>query len=531
MADSNASPRQKMINMMYLVLTALLALNVSAEILKAFHLVETSLESAGENIGKKNEDSFKAINKYKADHPTDPIAIDAEQKAKNAMTISQEGVKYFQELKEDLIAKTGGRHEDTNGDGKTEDEEINGASNTEIHANLFMVENGGAKGKEVKAKINELREKLLALVPADKRAGIKSDLVTLDPPPHEGATISWESQMFEHTPLAAVLTLLTKTQNDIKNTESQVLDYFRSNLTGDVIVIDNFEAQIIPTNGTYISQGSKFQADIFLAAASSKTDATVTVGGASVKTENGIGKYEVSASGEGEKKFKAVITTKRASGKIESYEKEFSYTVVKPLAVISATKMNVVYIGLDNPISVSVPGYAASEVTPTVVPANGGTLRKDPATGQYLLKVTGAASSIKIVCSVKDKGTNATKKMGEADYRVRKVPDPIPALGTLDVSGGAPLAILKSQNVVRAPLKGFAFEGVNYIPYEFQFLRISKKGGPPVYEVGKGQALSPTMLGAISTAQRGDKIMITSIKVKGPDGNRQLPSPLVFDVQ
>lgn len=530
MADSKASPRQKMINMMYLVLTALLALNVSAEILKAFHLVETSLESAGENIGKKNQETFKAITKYKGDHPQDPIAIDAEQKAKTAMSISEEAVKYFEALKEDLIAKTGGRHEDTNGDGKTEDEEVNGASNTEIHANLFMVENGGAKGKEVKAKINDIREKLLALVPAEKRGGIKSDLVTPDPPKHEGATISWESQMFEHTPLAAVLTLLTKTQNDIKNTEAQVLDYYRSNLTGDVIVIDNFEAQIIPTNGTYISQGSKFSADIFLAAASSKTDATVTVGGSAIKVENGIGKYEVSASGEGEKKFKAVITTKRASGKVESYEKEFTYTVVKPIAVISATKMNVVYIGLDNPISVSVPGYAASEVTPTVEPASGGTLKKDPATGQYLLKVTGSASKIKIVCSVKDRGTNATKRMGEQEYRVRTIPPPIPALGTIEASGSVAAAIIRTQNVIRAPLKGFAYEGVSYVPYEYKFLYL-KKGGQPQLMQGRGQMLTSEMTGALQRAGRGDRIIITGIKAKGPDGNRELPSPLVFEIQ
>lgn len=528
MADSKASPRQKMINMMYLVLTALLALNVSAEILKAFHLVEASMERAGENIDIKNQETFKAIQKYKADHPTDPIALDAEKNSKQAMQISADAVKYFQEIKEDLIAKTGGYKEDSNGDGKTEDEEIVGSSNVEVHANIMIVQ---GKGTEIKNKINEIRQQLLNCLPKEKQGEVKSDLYTPDPPEHEGTKITWESEMFEHPPLAAVNTLLTKIQNDIKNTEAQVLNYWKSNLTGDVIVIDNFEAQIIPTNGTYISQGSKFAADIFLAAASSKTDATVTVGGAAVKVENGIGKYEVSASGEGEKKFKAVITTKRASGKVESYEKEFSYTVVKPLAVISATKMNVVYIGLDNPISVSVPGYAASEVMPVVEPASGGTLRKDPATGQYLLKVTGSASKIKIICSVKDKGSNATKKMGEAEYRVRKVPDPQPALGTLTMSGGQPLAILKSQTVVRAAMNGFAFEGVNYIPYEFQFLMIPKRGGQPYFEQGKGQALSAGMMAAINRAVKGDKIMFTSIKVKGPDGNRQLPSPLVFDVQ
>jgi gliding motility-associated protein GldM len=528
MADSKASPRQKMINMMYLVLTALLALNVSAEILKAFHLVETSMERAGENIDKKNQEIFEAIKKYKKDHPADPIANDAEKNSQEAMKIAADAVKYFQEIKEDLIAKTGGYKEDSNGDGKTEDEEIVGSSNVEVHANIMIVQ---GKGTEIKNKINEIREKLLNCVPKAKQVEIKSDLYTPDPPEHEGSKISWESEMFEHPPLAAVNTLLTKIQNDIKNTEAQVLNYWKSNLLGDIVVIDNFKAQVIPTNGTYVSVGSKFTADIFLGAASSNTNADITVNGSPVTSENGIGKFTRVPSSEGEQKFKGTIKTRKASGVEETYPFEFSFTAVKPIAVISATKMNVVYIGLDNPISVSVPGYAASEVTPVVEPASGGTLRKDPATGQYLLKVTGSASKIKIICSVKDKGSNATKKMGEAEYRVRKVPDPQPALGTLTMSGGQPLAILKSQTVVRAAMNGFAFEGVNYIPYEFQFLMIPKRGGQPYFEQGKGQALSAGMMAAINRAVKGDKIMFTSIKVKGPDGNRQLPSPLVFDVQ
>lgn len=528
MADSKASPRQKMINMMYLVLTALLALNVSAEILKAFHLVETSLETAGNNIENRNKTTFNAIEKYKKDHPQDAIAINAEAKAKAARTISEEAVKYFEALKEDLIAKTGGRHEDTNGDGKTEDEEPNGASNTEIHANYFMVENGGAKGKEVKDKINDYRTKLLNLVPEGARASIKSDLNTVDPPPHEGATISWESQMFEHTPLAAVLTLLTKTQNDVRNTEAQVLEYFRNNLTGDVVVISNFEAQIIPTNGTYVSQGSKFTADIFLAAASSQTDATVTVGGSNVKMENGIGKYEVSASGEGEKKFKAVITTKRASGKIESYEKEFTYNVVKPIAVISATKMNVVYIGLDNPISVSVPGYAASEVTPTVEPASGGTLTKS-ATGGYTLKVNGSAPRVKIVCTVRDRGTNATKRMGEQEYRVKIIPDPSPAIGTVE-PGNVAAAVLRSQASVRAPLQNFAFEGVSFTAVEYNFVILFKRGGTPFVEKGKGPSLTPSMQAKLGTLVRGDRVIIDQLTVKGPGGNKLL-RPIMYTIQ
>src|SRR5438045_973272 len=109
MAAGNLSPRQKMINMMYLVLTALLALNVSAEILKAFHMVEVSMDRAGVNIEKKNETTWKVINKYHENFPTDVNGSDIWNKAKKARQISSETVKYFEDLKQLLITNAGGR--------------------------------------------------------------------------------------------------------------------------------------------------------------------------------------------------------------------------------------------------------------------------------------------------------------------------------------------------------------------------------------------------------------------------------------
>ena len=121
--------------------------------------------------------------------------------------------------------------------------------------------------------------------------------------------------------------------------------------------------------------------------------------------------------------------------------------------------------------------------------------------------------------------------MGEQEYRVRRVPDPTPALGTIDKSGSIAAAVLRSQGSVRAPLNNFAFEGINYTPYEYQFVVLFKRGGAPFSEVGKSPLLTPGMQGVLGRLQKGDKVIITQIKVKGPDGNRQLPSPLIFDIQ
>jgi len=522
MAGGNISPRQKMINMMYLVLTAMLALNVSAEILKAFHKVEVSMNKAGVNVNEKNVMTLKSIESYHSKNAGDVIGTDIYNKSLQCKKIADEGVKYVSDLKNVLIEQADGRKEkDPNG-------ELEKPDNIELHANYLIIQGNGAK---LKQKIDETKSKLMALVPAKDKAVVKSDLNT---EVEKGSSQSWESEEFEHTPLAAVVALLSKTENDIKNTESQILDLLKAGLTDDVVIVNNFNAKVIPNNGTYITTGSEYSADIFLAA-STRQEADIKVGSMNIPVEDGVGKYKITASGEGEKKYEGVITTKRSNGEILTYPFSGSYTSIKPIAVISATKMNVVYIGLENPISVSVPGYAAEEVQVSLSPASAGSLKPDKGVkGNYLLTLNRSASELTIVASVKQKGgsgAGTVKKMGEQKYRVRMIPDPIPALGIIDVSGGVPSALLKAQSVVRAPLKNFAFEGVNYIPYEYTFILVPKKGGNTVYEQGKGQQLSPSMQGAMSRAQKGDKIIISQIKVKGPDGNRQLPSPLVFDVQ
>ncbi|MFY7732144.1 MAG: hypothetical protein ACOVSR_01590, partial [Bacteroidia bacterium] len=202
MAGGNVSPRQKMINMMYLVLTALLALNVSAEILKAFHLVEVSMSKAGLNIDKKNADILKAIDSYVSNNPTDAKGKNAQVEAAKVDKTAKAALKYLGDLKTLLVDGEGGKNSGRK-EGKA-DGEIEDASNMEKHANLFIVQ---GKGKELRDNINKWREDMLAVLSPELRKVVKSDLNTDVTP---GSTQTWESELFEHSPLAAVVTLLTK---------------------------------------------------------------------------------------------------------------------------------------------------------------------------------------------------------------------------------------------------------------------------------------------------------------------------------
>jgi gliding motility-associated protein GldM len=514
MAGGKVTVRQKMINMMYLVLTALLALNVSADILRAFHLVEVSMERAGVNIDKKNKATMAAIDKYVTTNKTDKKGLDAQANAAKVDKIAKNALVYLAYLKKTLVDGAGGRKE-----GKV-DGEIEEAQNMEKHANLLIVKGEGAK---LKAKINEWRKDMLGVLKPEQLAKVQSDLNT---DVTAGSTQTWESELFEHSPVAAVITLLAKIENDVKNTESQVLEQLNSEITTADIIIDNFSAEVIPENGTYITQGGKYVAKIFLAASSSRSTFDLNVNGTPVKVENGIGMYETTGQGEGEKKFTAVITQKSLDGKVNTYKHEAAYTVVKPLAVVSATKMNVVYRGLENPISVSVPGYAASQ---TKVTSSLGSLKPAGQGGTFNLSIPVGDATKELVVSVSVQTPDGVKKMGEQKYRIKNIPKPVPMLGNFE-GGEIAAAQLQSVQFVYTALKDFAFEGVNFSPIRYDIVYAPKKNDARIVS-GNGPGLPPEAKSIFRGAKPGDRVILTNIRAQGPAGAVVVPQSVVLTIK
>lgn len=516
MAGGNVSPRQKMINMMYLVLTALLALNVSAEILKAFHLVEVSMEKAGANIEKKNADILKAIDSYVSNNPTDAKGKNAQTKAAQVSKTANEALKYLEDLKTFLIDGTGAKYSGRK-EGKA-DGEIVDAQNMEKHANYMIVK---GKGKELRDKINKWRDDMISVLNDTLKKEIKSDLNT---DVAKGSTQTWESELFEHSPLAAVSTLLTKIGNDVKNTQAQVLDELKKDLTKVNIVVDQFDAKVIPNKGTYIIAGGKYEADIFLAASSSRSTFDLTVNGAKVDVESGIGKYSVSASGQGLKKYEGVITQTQIDGTKKTFPFKGEYFVTQPLAVVSATKMNVIYRAIVNPISVSVPGFDASQIIAT---ASTGALTSSGQGGMYNILVQPNDAAQELVINVSVKADGGTKKMGEMRFRLKNVPKPIPQLGAIDADGEVEASKIKSANAVFSMLKDFAFEGIKYDVKGFTII-YQPRVGNAVFETVSNTNIVPSRIrGFLQNVKSGDKVLVVSIKAQGPQGMVNLPKGIV----
>jgi gliding motility-associated protein GldM len=519
MTAANQTTRQKMINMMYLVLTALLALNVSAEILKAFHLVETKMDRTGNNLSVKNEGAVGKIAKYNQDLPNDEMGKQALQKALLLQSISKEGVIYFQSLKEELINKAGGRNPSAQFPLGDPTSELLNPDNTEIHAYLLLTE---GRGTEVKNKINELRERMLAVLSdANQKALVRSELYIEEP---KVAGFTWESQMFENVPLAAVVAMISNIQNDIRNTESQVLDVLAASLTKDLEVVDNFIPAIIPETGSNITLGSPYKAKIFLAASSSRAQPEIKVNGQALKINDGYGIYNVVPNKEGEHKFVAEISTTNANGKKSSYSTKGSFFTTAPMAVISATKMNVVYVGLDNPISVSVPGVPAKDVNVSCSMPQA--LGKMDNNGTYNLKPTIENGVNVLTIKAEVNG----RVMGTTQYRIRNVPKPTLQLSSIENSGSVSVARVRSIKNVNTVLKDFIFDGIRYAPQTWVLAYQQKNSTQSQIENGRGTEISISMKNAFSNAKPGDKIILTNVTALGPSGPVRVSNSLIIDV-
>ncbi|MBI3234645.1 MAG: gliding motility protein GldM [Bacteroidetes bacterium] len=500
MSTSNSSGRQKMINMMYLVLTAMLALNVSAEILKAFHIVETAMVNTGKTIDERN--AF-IIKKFDAGMKNDPVKTKPQyEKALAAKKIADEAIAKIETLKQELIQNTNGR--ETDGEYKGQ---LKGRDNMEKHAYIMVSDQGPKKGKQLKDLINNTRESILKLLPENEQGMIISvhDLKAIDNPDKKPMT--WESEMFENTPLAAVVTILQKTQNDIKMTGSEVMEHFSNKIYVDEVSVDRMEAVVSNRSGGVVAVGEPFEAEIFVAASSSSLTPTVTLNGQTLPVVNGKAIYKQTAS-NGNHDFGGMIEVKKPNGKVERLPFKSSYMGFSGTATISADAMNVIYIGPDNPISVSVPGFPMENV---IVSASNANLTNTGTRGKYIVKASenDIRSGITISASVKT-SDGRVRPMGNMRFRVMRPAPPELKLGNLTGNKVRRAQLLGVKTLNLSPQETFVFQNVPYRIVKATIGVITKKNGFVPYQV-TGEALSSELLTALSQCKAGDMITVYDV--------------------
>lgn len=549
MGGGKETPRQKMIGMMYLVLTALLAMNVSKQILQGYLSVNESLVKSKQNLEENNQRVTKA---FEATLNGNAGAKPYYEKAVEAQKAIAEIYKYIGEVRAKIVAATEPTAEQNEKIADTLNlRRMEKIDDYDVPSHELGIsepkepQKGPHTAHELRTKLTGLHDKLIAMVEGmqkdpktklldDDFQGIKKKIGSIKPTDskrvEDGIEFNWEMDNFYHLPLAAVYTNLNKMQNDLKNVEAEILQVFSGASGKLAIKFDHLEAKVIAPS-SYIQAGQPYQADIFLAASSSKlgagdlevligADSAGTSAGTPLPIENGMGKYSVSTGGQGEQTYKGVIKFKKPDGTFDRYPFSATYMVAAPAVAVEPEKMNVFYIGVDNPIIVSAAGVAPTDLI--VNATGGGATKTGGAGGKFIMRFT---SPGECQISVSAKTKDGTKPQGPPKkFRVKKIPDPVCKLGGKPANGVLEFKKVELAAIggVGADLPGFDFD-VKFPVVSFVF-SANVKGNIKEFTCN-GPNLSAEAKSVLQGLGPGGKAFFENVKVKAPDGTiRTLPT-------
>ncbi len=510
-------PRQIMINLMYLVLTALLALNVSNEIINAFKVLATGINDSNLAIDKKTKDVYEQIKENEKQAGQAEKVKPYREKADDVVKKSDEMIKYMEQWKDKIIAEAGGR---------LPDGELKSPENIDA-TTLLLVEKAG--GDELRKKIGDMRKFYLEQVRPEDSSSISPimPLRVSNPPKSENNPKGdWNRGYFEHMPAVAALAMFAKFQNDVRSSEALVISKLYEEAHLKEIKFDTIAAVAVPKT-SYALQGQKIEASILLAAfnKSNKPEVVITQGGGQKKdVVAGVVPWETVANGTGLQTVKGQIKLATADPNNPIVRNwEFNYTVGTTGASMQLDKMNVFYIGVDNPVTVAAAGYSVEDVSLGIPDA---TIKGEK--GHYVINVSKPGT---VDVSINAKTAEGVKKVGGMVVRVKRIPDPIPQLG--GKGGGAmPAAVFRAQIAPAAVLNNFEFDA-KFLITSFSYTLIPKGRdleGPFVITNRAGCRLqgageNPNIVKSMARAKAGDKVVIEEIKAIGPDGQqRTLPS-------
>lgn len=534
-----------MINMMYLVLTALLAMNVSKEILDSFITVNNGLENTKLSLNDKMTAQYKSFEQFAGENSAKYGA--AWEEAKKIKSAGGEIIAYVDSIKAKVIMTAEGWPRDSVvlGDGRIVD--LAKVTKKDSHDELtnLLIGDEPAKPKEGPFTAVELRQKLEAfrdLVKNSRKedtelaASMDRVFNFANRKDASGTDNNWESINFYHVPLAAGITILSKIQADVRNAEGEVVKRMMDAVEGKSFKFNKLAA-IVKPQSSYVTVGSKYVADIFLGAYDDQNAPEVYICGPGARVDtakkeiigesiklpmNGaMARLEQVASGAGLRTVSGIIKYKPVGGEITTEVFTTEYEVAAPNLVVSPTKMNVFYRGVDNPVSVSVSGYSDKQIAPS---ATNGALSK--AAEGWIMRPGKDAEAVISATVTNPDGTKKT--MTGMKFRVKNVPNPSPYFAGKSVNDeNIKKAELTAAAGVIAKMENFEFD----LKFEVVSFKVTMiVGGVPLEKEVKGPAVSSDMKEMFQKAKPGQKVYIEGIKARGPDGTVRNLGSLSFKV-
>jgi len=515
-------PRQLMINIMYLVLTALLALNVSAEIFNAFKVVDKSMVRSNSALDEANGKLPQAIKD--GAKKRESLATYAER-VEPTRQYAKELDEYLKHIIDTMINATGGFDPDPETGAITD--HLHGEKNKDI-TTRYLVDKG--MGEDLKKKIGEYREKYLSLFDTSDVMVYGKDIALAvdDETWKKKKKKSWSEMNFNHMPLQAAIPIIRKFQNDNKNSEATVLNYLANKVgTTTDVVLDKFTV-VSAAKKSYVIKGEQYEADIFLSAfagADSKTGISISVDGRSLPVDaEGVAKYTAGTSGVGIRKYNATISVLNpVTNETQTFKKEFEYEVGERSVSVSATKMNVFYMGVDNPVAISAAGVPSNQVSVSMSGAGGGSITKN-SDGTYNVRVTSQTKKDEYAyVNVTAPGLNEKR-----EFRAKRIPDPVAKLSN---SNGGVMASgeFKAQRGLFAILEGFDFDAKCEI-IGYRLVRVPRRQDP-IIGTNKAGQYGAECKGIVDQAKAGDTYYFEDVKAKCPgDASGRDINQLVFKI-
>ncbi len=512
--NTRLSPRQKMINLMYIVLTAMLALNVSSDVLDGFTQVHEGLNRSNSNVGQRNAGIYGELESLAEQNPDKVnawLARAGEVRRHTAAIYS-----YVDTLKHEIVRVADGADGDP--------ENIRNRDDLES-ASVVMLAPGNPRGTVLHSRIDDYRDFVESFITDSVKRATISEALATDGVMRRGtlASQSWEEAKFDQQPVVAAVTILTKLQNDILYAEGEVLSSLLSQVDAGDVRVNELNAYVMPQS-RLVMRGGKYTANIVLAAVDTTQRPDIYIEGR--KLDNAQGLYEVNASSTGTFDYKGWLEVQRADGTSTRHEFESSYTVMEPMATVSATLMNVLYAGIDNPVSISVPGVSMDGISASMT--NGTLTRRGDS---WVARP--AAVGTDAVISVNARMDGSPVDVGTTRFRVRKLPDPTPfiafkdAQGNIDhYRGGKPFA--KALLMAASGLEAAIDDGLLDTPFTVESFEtvFFDSSGNAMPEVSAGASFSQRQKQQIQRLNRGKRFFISRIRAKGPDGITRDLSPM-----
>ena len=518
MAAAN-SPRQRMINLMYLVFIAMMALNMGKEVLSAFGLMNEKLQTANERYQLTNEAAFAELERKEQEKPED--YKEALEKARQVRELSNEYYAYLNTLKEEVMSQASNKT----------DYQVMDKSDF-LDEKFFKTDGLKPEGQKFLDEINKYRTQLVSLLGAkdealkkiiEERFSTGENNKVKD---REGNTIGWVQYNYEGFPYIASVTKFSQLQSDIRQTEQDFYKAMLGEKMKEELSMKHYTTLLEQSRGAYYAN-QQFDGAIVLGRKDNSTKpkrVELTLDGrklseSEVEVVEGKIKLKVNTGNVGEHKIAGTLYYEQ-DGQETPVEVAQSFTTIpRPNeAVISADKMNVVYRGVVNPMTISMPGVPDNQVTAS---APGLSRKSGP---NYIMKpnVGSAEVTINVTGTIEGQKFSSSKK-----FRIKDIPKPEGAI--LRTTGAVKLA---KANILAGELS-VAFNDFDFdLSTRVNSFRILVPGQPSVVVQGNRVSASGPAAAAVNRAKRGDIIQISEIRysVSGYSGTPKPATPISIEV-